>query len=493
MYSGYGFRDFEIGDVDVIKFNGLFHLFHLTLPNHAYIAHAVSKDGFKWKRVKNAVFISDPPTWDDDMLWTMHVSPNPYKPGSWRMFYTGLCMGDRSRIQRIGLALSDDLYNWEKSKSDSYPVEVKGMIYESSIKQGRHWVSFRDPFCYCEDEKVFLLAAGRVNKGPVIRRGCVALVEEKNENKFEFKPPLFQPMHYDDVEVPNLFKLNGRYYLIGSIREDVKVHYWWSDKFKGPYQNFADNVLLPQGNYAARISKEGERYLIWNFFFKGRTTKGKHLMAPPKELVVDENSELRLKTYKGFDNLVSHVQEFSKITPLKTLYNNSNASSKIKNLNFVIDCSSGFEAFLLKGIYKNFILTGELITEDRGKYGLVFRINREGDGYYLSLDFFKGIVQLRAWGRNPHGEVEEAFTYRQLQVANYIPKEGPHPFCLIAYDQYLEFSLNGYILLTLADDQYEKGNLGFYIENARLRINNPKLKICGKLKANNYPKHIPNF
>ena len=107
--------------------------------------------------------------------------------------------------------------------------------------------------------------------------------------------------------------------------------------------------------------------------------------------------------------------------------------------------------------------------------------------------FFKGIVQLRAWGKRPNGKIEEAFEYKQLQVANYIPNDGPHSFSLIAYDQYLEFSMDGYILLTLADDQYEKGSVGFYVENARLRINNPVLKVLGKHKSENYPKHIPNF
>ena len=48
-------------------------LFHLIIPNHDYIAHAVSKDGISWKRVKNALFVGDPGEWDDDMLWTMHV------------------------------------------------------------------------------------------------------------------------------------------------------------------------------------------------------------------------------------------------------------------------------------------------------------------------------------------------------------------------------------------------------------------------------------
>ena len=45
MYAGFGFGAFEIGDVDVVFHEGKFHLFHLVLPNHDYIAHAVSTDG----------------------------------------------------------------------------------------------------------------------------------------------------------------------------------------------------------------------------------------------------------------------------------------------------------------------------------------------------------------------------------------------------------------------------------------------------------------
>ena len=36
--------------------------------------------------------------------------------------------------------------------------------------------------------------------------------------------------------MPGLFKLDGRYFLLGSIREDVKVRYWYSDTLMGPYE-----------------------------------------------------------------------------------------------------------------------------------------------------------------------------------------------------------------------------------------------------------------
>ena len=79
MYSGAGFSDWEIGDITVYIHNGEYHLFHLIIPNHDYIAHATSKDGLAWRRTKNAIFVGDPGEWDDDMLWTMHVFSNENK------------------------------------------------------------------------------------------------------------------------------------------------------------------------------------------------------------------------------------------------------------------------------------------------------------------------------------------------------------------------------------------------------------------------------
>jgi beta-fructofuranosidase len=449
MYTGYGFRNFEIGDVDVVCDDGLYHLFHLTLPNHDYIAHAVSKDGIKWERVKNALFISDPKSWDDDMLWTMHVTPNPYEEGAWRMFYTGLCLRESGRVQRIGLAHSPNLYDWVKDDSGNYPLEISGDHYETSLNEGRLWVSFRDPFCYQEDGRTYLLATARTNKGPIIRRGCAALAEETAENKFEFLPPIFAPMRYDELEVPNLIKLKNRYYLIASIREDVKVHYWWANELTGPYYNYSDNVLMPQGNYAARISHVDGKTLMWNFFFKGLSTKGYHLMAPPKELAVDERGELYLKSFDGFLELITETAVMSELMPIHCLFDNPYAAVEKSDDRIWLSNESGFEAFLLDGSYRDFLLTGELLYEGDGKCGMVLHLDEDGDGYYISLDLLKGIVQIRAWGHKRGQEAEkvseEAFYYEQLQAAHYTPADGVYPFQLLAYEQYVEFSFHGRI------------------------------------------------
>ena len=111
MYSGSGFNDWEIGDITVIIHHGVYHLFHLIIPNHDYIAHATSMDGISWKRVNNALFVGHPGEWDDDMLWTMHVVEVNDK---FEMYYTGLQRKDRGITSRIGYAESTDLITWTK-------------------------------------------------------------------------------------------------------------------------------------------------------------------------------------------------------------------------------------------------------------------------------------------------------------------------------------------------------------------------------------------
>ena len=154
MYSGSGYSDWEIGDVDVIYIDGVFHLFHLIIPNHDYIAHASSVDGINWKREKNALFVGNPGEWDDDMLWTMHVSK---KEESYEMYYTGLARKDRGVIQKIGRAKSNDLIEWTKECVNGLPLESNGPFYESRSNNPRKWLSFRDPYFFQYKGNEYLL------------------------------------------------------------------------------------------------------------------------------------------------------------------------------------------------------------------------------------------------------------------------------------------------------------------------------------------------
>lgn len=503
-----------IGDVDILYHDGLYHLFHLVLPNHDFIAHAVSTDALNWRRVSNALFIGDPGSWDDLMLWTMHVTPDPFVKGRWRMFYTGLSRRDHGNFQRIGLALSEDLYHWRKApvnwedgrgphdpervldarqqsrakEADSrnalldegscFPLEPDGRYYESSLKEGRHWISFRDPFYYHDGNEGWLLVSARVKHGPVIRRGCVALLKETAPNHFESLPPLHHPRLYDDIEVPGVVRLDDDHYLIGSIREDAKIRYWHTKQIEGRWHSYHDNVLLAQGNYAGRVCHDEKGWLLWNFYSMDALDRTvENLMPPPKRLVKNDQGLLHAVTYEGIEDYVREAVDIGCLHPLITETETETEAEQddccLENNNVELTCDSRFQAFVFDQELEHFRLCAGLELHGLGKCGLVFRIDPESrDGYYLSLDLLKGIAQLRAWGTGEDGTGEHMMQFRTLQAGHWYT-ETPLEVAvqLIAFGSYLEFSIEGRVILSLADQTFDAGLLGIYLETACLRVN----------------------
>ncbi|WP_168565602.1 glycoside hydrolase family protein [Crateriforma spongiae] len=498
MYSESAGTRKTLGDVDVLYHDGIYHLFHLVLPNHDFIAHAVSNNCLQWRRVENALFLGDPGGWDDSMLWTIHVTPDPHKPGSWRMFYTGLSRRDQGSKQRIGMAVSDDLYHWTKApvnwkdrrsplpyelpgrppqppfsyNPDScFPLDPDPQYYESDVCEGRHWISWRDPFFYQDDEHRWLLAAGRIKDGPVVRRGCVARMEEVAPNQFEARPPLYHPGLYDDVEVPNLIKIDGEYYLIGSLREDAKIRYWHTRDVDAPWRSYADNVLLASGNYAGRVCADDEGYLLFSFFTPGGVDRVTfNLMPPPKRLVRRSTGHLEVRSFERFDEFVDGTIDTTQLQPLD-LGRESNVECR-QSGGLMCECLSGFQGFVLPQNVSCFRLDAELEMLDSGKCGILFRIDRDTrDGYYLSLDLFKGVAQFRSWGSNGEGSGEEMMRFDSLQ-SGYWQNETPGKakVRLLAFGSYLEFSIGDKVILSLADKAFSKGAAGFYIESGQLLV-----------------------
>lgn len=499
-----------IGDVDILYHDGLYHLFHLVLPNHDFIAHAVSTNGINWRRVSNAIFIGDPGSWDDLMLWTMHVTPNPHREGQWRMFYTGLSRRDQGHVQRIGLAVSDNLYHWRKvpvfwqvpvrqhdppriqqavaesqrrnganclsSEHDSgscFPLSADSKYYESTTQQGRGVVSFRDPFFYRDQDQSLLLISARIHSGPVVRRGCVAALQEVAPNKFQALPPLHCPGLYDDVEVPNMLKMNDEYYLIGSIREDAKIRYWHTDRVGQPWRSYHDNVLLPQGNYAGRVCRDDQGWLLWNFFsldLSDRTAN--NLMLAPKRLRRAEDGLLKATSFEEFDRWTDGTIDTRCVHALKTFPKETYCH--VDNRTIELRSDAGFQAFVFDHPLEHFRMRAGLEIKGTGKCGLVFRVDPQThDGYYLSLDMHKGIAQLRAWVTGAEGSGEHMMQFRSLQTGYWYNKnEHWVDLQLLVFGSFIELTVNGQVLLSLADQSRCEGLLGVYLESAHLILKN---------------------
>ncbi len=466
FYSGSGFSDWEIGDITVIKHQNTYHLFHLIIPNHDYIAHAVSNDGISWRRVKNALFVGDPGEWDDDMLWTMHVCQ---VQGRFEMYYTGLQRQDRGVVSRVGLAVSTDLFHWDKTIDDVFPFESMAPHYENKENNPRKWLSFRDPFRYDYRGQTYYLICARADSGPVSRRGCVGLVRQ-NDNSLEYLPPLMYPRVYDDLECPCIFELNGRHYLIASIREDIKVRYWFAPDFLDEYHCFHKNVLLPQGNYAARIIHDDNHILVYTFFYTYGSINSLRILPPPKELQTDENGRLILKTYYRWNEKVLDQQEIDDEMLWTRLLENPTAHIEKSHGEWIFSSRSGYEAFCFRKPADNFIWEGEFTLEGMGKFGLISDADDSANGYYYSIDAVNGYMQVKAWGFNPD-DIKSNFKFIMLQDNTMaISPNRTYRFSLLRYGGYIELSIDGIVKLTLLDFLFAGDFIGFYTSSAVLSV-----------------------
>ena len=524
-----------LGDVDIIFHEGIYHLFHLVLPNHDYIAHAVSNDCVRWRQVENALFIGDPGSWDDSMLWTVHVSENPHRKGHWRMFYTGLSRRDQGKKQRIGLAESDNLYAWQKvpvnwqdkrtplpyslpgkpkspafeyDADSCYPLQPDSHYYESEIDTARHWVSWRDPFYFNDGDNGWLFCAARVDHGPIVRRGCVACLEEAGDGHFTAREPLFHPGLFDDVEVPNVILIGDYYYLIGSIREEARVRYWRATSLSGPWVSLSDNELITVGNYAGRVSADDKGFLFWCFFSERATERTvKNFMPPPKRLFQKPNGELALKSFEGFNQLVKARLDTTKICPLidagfadagavdnsKLVDNDRKIESKdadrpindsFLNESCIIseNCltlrhHAGFEIYLFQHDVTAFRLQASVTASELGQCGVVFRLDPNlRDGYYLALDFRRARAELRAWGTSDTPVGDRAIRYDVLQTGYWDASSQPLAISLIVYGSYIELSIGGEVVLSLVNQIFRHGRVGFYTDTATLNVHDANLE-----------------
>ena len=177
-----------------------------------------------------------------------------------------------------------------------------------------------------------------------------------------------------------------------------------------PWRSYADNVLLAAGNYAGRICHDEQGILLWSFFTPGGLNRlTNNFMPPPKRLVRNENGHLHVKTFEGFEG---QVMSCAKIHRFTSLIDDDCVSSVPISDSFELKCEAGFQMFALEEPFDCFRMRVILKLVEEGKVGIIFRLDRQThDGYFISLDLFKGVAQLRAWGSGLDGSGEDMMQF----------------------------------------------------------------------------------
>jgi beta-fructofuranosidase len=476
MVAPAGFGLSEVGDVEVFPRGEELHLFHLTLPNHDLVHHAVSRDGLSWRALPPALRTGDPGDCDDDMIWTMSVTE---RAGRYYMVYTALARAEHGQVQRTALATSDDLLTWTKHPGN--PVGAADPRWYEAEWDGRRRISWRDPKPILVGDTYYATVNARERAGPLLRRGCVGLLASRDLTTWEVRPPLFAPRLYYDLECPQVFALAGRYYLTAAIMEDRTQRYWVADDFHGPYRTPpGGNLLAPRGHYAGRVCAwRGQTlYFCWhrgqNDWPGIRNPAGKFIVAP---LVLEPAAGGRLvqRPFPGWD--AYRTAPPAPLPPAGAAHlcrPETPAPAR-----WEVAAPTGFEVLATAGSHDDAGLTGTL-TLDAAAGGLACRLDAGATGYFLRLTPGSPEVALVKWlpGHRPE-EAEDFpwFNYVEVQrgqLSRPLPRGEAIPFQLLAAGPYLELSLWGEVAIAAVTGERRRGRLGLWAESGRAALGDPR-------------------
>jgi beta-fructofuranosidase len=110
-----------------------------------------------------------------------------------------------------------------------------------------------------------------------------------------------------------------------------------------------------------------------------------------------------------------------------------------------------------------------------GKCGLILDGDEDGNGYFISLDFVYGLIQIRSWGFN-ETDNHKNFIFENLQTNQFnTSQEHKLDFKLIRYGHYIEFAVNEVVKLTLIDYRYQGSLIGIYSSSSVISLTNSLL------------------
>jgi beta-fructofuranosidase len=213
------------------------HCFYLTCPESVErhtawdIGHATSGNLVDWTIQPLVLRKGEPGSYDGRCPATGSVIRFN---GRYWLAYTGNWSGP---YPTVALAVSDDLYLWQKLAGN--PVTgIDPTYYDANpAPPPRDWLHWRDPFLFEHDGQVYHYVCAKRNDLPVDERGTLGIARTSDMVHWEvLSPPDVAPIARE-LECPQVYAVDGRYYLIFSTAISL-----FSDAFRA--QHFGDGERL---------------------------------------------------------------------------------------------------------------------------------------------------------------------------------------------------------------------------------------------------------
>lgn len=250
----------------------LFHCYFLQAPrslpdaemrhDRARIGHATSPNLVDWEYHGTILPLGEPGAWDDATQWTGSVTRHA---GKNYLFYTGRSTAESGNVQRIGIAMSDDLFTWEKLPQNPVMQAVPPW-YEAPADDGGKRSDCRDPWILRYDDRWLMYYTASAAGQPSDRYGVVGIALSDDLISWTPHAPVAEPGCFGEVEVPQVFPLGNRWAMLFCTAKHALIdgqqatwngtHYFLADTPYGPFTLAPGPLLLADDigtNYAARV------------------------------------------------------------------------------------------------------------------------------------------------------------------------------------------------------------------------------------------------
>ncbi len=458
MFAPRGLVHGELGKFDVFANGRDLHLFSFPLPNHDVVLHAASDDGLSWRLLLNAFHCGDPGDADDDEIWSVGVVE---RDRQYSMLYTGLARAEDGLVQRTLLATSTDLLHWTKR---GIVASADPRWYDVGPRpEGR--VSWRDAKPIQIDGTFFALVCAHERDGPLLRRGCIGLLASQDGESWETRPPIHMPRLAWDLECPQLFQVDGSWYLTASISEDRTIRYWSAPKWCGPFEVPATGSRLgPASHYAGRVVRWRDMDLLISQVSaaserSGFPRRAGKFVSPPLVLRRRTDGSLACESYPGWRAYRQGQSQPLPIPELTTLHAQ-------KADRWHVDAGGGLDLLVDPEPRGNFWLDATLIL-DAPTGGVVFRSDERGASVFIELACGATEVVLHEWMMGPARTADRPFKYVETQRARLSrPVERGRPILiqLLVVGQYVECSFDGEVALAAFLGERPVGRVGIWAE-----------------------------
>jgi len=284
----------------------------------ATIGHATSKNLLAWTEQPTALFRTDPKkvggvtnAYDDGNLFTGCAVK--YE-GVYYLFYTGNTRrvkdGLRRGLQSICLATSTDGIHFKKHPRNPLfsPDPERFYTYPEPLAPFKHHAHRGTD---CRDILVVKDPSGQGWLGYVVMRrkgfndafhsACIVLCRSDNLIDWDIEGPVCTPNRFNCFEVPDVFNIGSKWYMIALTGDFYGQSDRWADKDitcativfeadnpEGPFREVKDNLLLTsstdkgQGVSARTVERNGERLF---FYTHSEVSTGRGSLSWPEKLV----------------------------------------------------------------------------------------------------------------------------------------------------------------------------------------------------------------